>query len=164
MTTLPACSSVQASTSNNQPLQVRCANRCTDSWQKCGLSVRLRRLRLRENNGLLGYHAFAFFKRDHLVRFDVGNRLSPSTRPYDFNGDNFIFRWLSQAKCKGKLALREIAGSGPYHVEEPHTIRHPHCDLCSYAIPVGPNTDSFHSQHVVLIPVIVSEQSSRPIG
>ena len=59
--------------------------------------------------------------------------------------------------------MREIAGTGLDHGEKVHSSVRSYGDLGADAVAVGSSANGLHPQHVVLVAVVVSQQSRRAV-
>ena len=73
-----------------------------------------------------------------------------------------VLGW-SVPKVNGKSLWGQVARTSLHHAEESRALAGFHRYLRADAIPIRPRSYSFHSQHVVLIAIVVAQQSSRPV-
>src|SRR6185437_435234 len=108
-----------------------------------------------------GDDALSLLHRDELVGFDFGNEVLLAAGPHDGQADRLALLRLAQTERERQLALGQVARPSLYHGGEPRAFAGLYRYLGPDAVTIGPRAHGFHPQHVVLVAIVVAQQSGR---
>ena len=98
-----------------------------------------------------------------LVGLDSGNGIPSAAGPNDLDTHGLVSIWFAQSESQWQFALRQIARSGLDHPKKALTLICFEGDLGADAVPVRPCAHSPHAQHVILIRIVIAQQTGRPM-
>ena len=105
----------------------------------------------------------SFLKCNELIRLNIRERIFLPAGPHDGEADFPAFFRLAQPEGERQFALRQIARTGLHHAKQPGALARRSPYLGADAVAIGARADGLHAQHVVLVAVVVAQQSRRAI-
>src|SRR5450755_1897379 len=116
-----------------------------------------------ENNRPGRNDALSFLNRNELVGLDTCHEILLADGPHDGQTHRLARLGFAQPEGERQFALRQLARTGFHHAKKPLAFVGFYCHVCADAVTVRARAHSFHSEHVVLVAVVIAQQSSRPI-